>query len=370
MRILMVGAKSFPPVIGGIETHVYEVSRRMAARGVGVTVIVPSVSLRKKEELIQGVRVLRVPAIPGRVILKTSTIPFIVNQIRKDPGRVLHAHDAPGGFAAAFGSPQGSFVYTMHGLGFSSMDWQFPFRQVIRFMQTLAVKRAGHLFCMDETTLAAVNTVRRQAEVLSNGVDPEEYSKDGLTRPLAYGEGHFVVLSVGRLAKVKGTQTLLAAIKRIPRETRKAMKFVLIGDGPLRDECEAVAGEVQELVLLGTIDHASIAPYYAHADVFVLPSMSEGLPIALLEAMAAGVPCISSDVGGIRTQIGPDAVRIIPSGDDGALADAILQLRHDERGRLQLAMAGNELVRLHFSWDRVVDRLIAVYSSLLDSQRA
>jgi glycosyltransferase involved in cell wall biosynthesis len=370
MSILMVGAKTFPPVIGGIETHIYEVSRRMAARGVDVTVIVPSVSLRKKEELIQGVRVLRVPAIPGSFILKTSTIPFIVNQIRKDPGRLLHAHDAPGGFAAAFGSPQGSFVYTMHGLGFSSMDWQFPFRQVIRFMQTLAVKRAGHLFCTDETALAAVKTLRRQAEVLSNGVDPEEYSKDGLERPLAYGEGHFVVLSVGRLAKVKGTQTLLAAIKRIPPETRKAMRFVLIGDGPLRDECEAVAGEVQELVLLGTIDHASIAPYYAHADVFVLPSMSEGLPIALLEAMAAGVSCISSDVGGIRTQIGPDAVRLIPSGDEGALADAILQLRHDEQGRLQLAMAGNESVRLHFSWERVVDRLIAVYSSLLDSQRA
>ena len=154
MSILMVGAKTFPPVIGGIETHVYEVSRRMAARGVDVTVIVPSVSLRKKEELVQGVRVLRAPAIPGSFILKISTIPFIVNHMRKNPGRVLHAHDAPGGFAAAFGSPRGSFVYTMHGLGFSSMDWPSPFRQVIRLMQTLAVRRAGHLFCMDETALA------------------------------------------------------------------------------------------------------------------------------------------------------------------------------------------------------------------------
>jgi len=369
IKVMMVGPKSFPPIIGGIETHVYEVSRRMAARGADVTVLVPSSNLRRSEERVEGVRVLRVPAFPGSFILKTSTIPFIVNELKKDRGRLLHAHDAPSGFAGALGLPQGAFVYTMHGLGFSSMDWQFPFRQGIRFMQTLAVRKAGHLFCTDERALDAVKALRSQAEVLSNGIDPEEFSKDRLERPIAYNEGSFIVLYVGRLARGKGTSTLLAAIKKIPPEVRRTMKFVLIGDGPLGREAEAVAAEVRELSLLGTIEHASVAPYYAHASAFVLPSMSEGLPIALLEAMAAGLPCVASDVGGIRTQIGPEAVRLVPPGDDGALADAIIELTQDEQARRALARTGRECVKRSFSWDRVVDRLMEVYSATLASHR-
>jgi glycosyltransferase involved in cell wall biosynthesis len=366
----MVGPKTFPPVIGGIETHVYEVSRRMAARGVDVTVLVPGSALTRKEESVEGVNITRVPAIPGRFVLKISMVPSILNELKMDRGRLLHAHDATGGFAAAFGSPQGDFVYTMHGLGFSSTDWRFPFRQGIRFMQTEAIRKAGHVFCTDERALEVVKSFRKQAEVLSNGVDAAEFSKDGLKRPSVYSENRFVVLCVGRLRHVKGTRTLLAAIKRIPREVRETMEFVLIGDGPLRGEAQAVATEVRELTVLGTVDHASIAPYYAYADAFVLPSLSEGLPIALLEAMAAGLPCIASDVGGIRTQIGPNAVRLVPPGDEVALADAIIQLKQDEPGRLALARAGRECVEREFTWDRVVDRLIEVYSAILASRGA
>jgi glycosyltransferase involved in cell wall biosynthesis len=366
----MVGPKTFPPIIGGIETHVYEVARRMAARGADITVLVPNSDFRRTEERIEGVRVTRVPAFTGRFFLKTSMIPFVLNELRTDCGCLLHAHDATGGFAAAFRLSQSGFVYTMHGLGFSSMDWQFPFRQGIRFMQTLAVRKAGHVFCTDERALQAVRALRNQAEVLSNGVDPEAFSKSRLKRPSVYDEDRFTVLYVGRLAHVKGTPALLAAIKRIPREIRSSMEFILIGDGPLRGDAQAAAAEVQELTLLGTIDHASIAPYYAYANAFVLPSMSEGLPIALLEAMASGLPCIASDVGGIRTQIGSDAVRLVPPGDNEALADAIIQLKQDEQGRLALARTGKNCVTRNFTWDRVVDRLLEVYNAIMASRRA
>jgi glycosyltransferase involved in cell wall biosynthesis len=86
--------------------------------------------------------------------------------------------------------------------------------------------------------------------------------------------------------------------------------------------------------------------------------------------MAAGLPCIASDVGGIRTQIGPDAIRLVPPGDDKALADAIIQLKQDEPGRLALARVGRERVEQRFTWDRVVDRLLEVYSAIIASRRA
>jgi glycosyltransferase involved in cell wall biosynthesis len=252
IRVLMVGPRTFPPIMGGIETHVYEVSRRMAARGIDVTVLVPSSALTRTEERAEGVRIIRVPAFPGRFVLKISMVPFVLDELRMDRRRLLHAHDATSGFAASFGSAQGRFVYTMHGLGFSSMDWRFPFRQGIRFMQMQAVRKAGHVFCTDERALEAVKAFHAQAEVLSNGVDAAEFSKDGLERPSAYSESKFVVLCVGRLRHVKGTRILLAAIKRIPREVRDTMEFVLIGDGPLRGEAQAVEAEVRENCRLPT----------------------------------------------------------------------------------------------------------------------
>jgi glycosyltransferase involved in cell wall biosynthesis len=147
------------------------------------------------------------------------------------------------------------------------------------------------------------------------------------------------------------------------------MRFMIIGDGPLVEEVRAAEKDIEEIRLLGKIDHAFIPPYFAHADAYVLPSISEGLPISLLEAMASGLPSIASDVGGISNQIGPSVVKLIPPGDAKALADAMIRLRNDELTRRGLAEMGRLFVAEHFSWDRVVDRLVDVYETIQSSRR-
>jgi glycosyltransferase involved in cell wall biosynthesis len=362
----MVGPKSFPPAIGGIETHVYEVSKTLASRGIEVSVIVPRAKGEAKEEVVEGVRVVRVPCISNSVTLKLSMIPFVLAELRRGTYDVVHAHDATGGFACAL-SARGSFVYTMHGLAFHPQDWPTPFRQGIEVMQGIALRRAMHVFCTDARAAEAIKGLRGNVEILSSGVDLKAFSGDGLKRPTEFSDDKFTFLFVGRLAKVKGIATLLKSIQSLPSEVRDQMKFVLIGDGPLMGDVRILERETRSVKALGPVNHSRIAPFYAHADAYILPSLSEGLPISLLEAMAAGLPAIASDVGGISSQIDTSTVRLVPPGDPEILAEAIVEIWTNKKLRENLGRKGQLFVSEHFTWDRVVDRLLEVYGRVRPS---
>ncbi len=363
----MIGPKSFPPTIGGIETYVYEISKRLVKRGIEVSVIVPRIKNASREDTVDGVRVIRVPCISNRFTLKLTMIPSTINELRRRTYDIVHAHDATGGFACAL-SARGAFVYTMHGLAFHPQDWPTPFRQGIEIMQRTTLKRARHVFYTDARTAKSINGLVGQKEVLSSGVDPLEFSGGGLQRPAEFEHDKFTILFVGRLAKVKGVATLLESIKLLPAEAKEGMRFAFIGDGPLMSMVRASERETKCVMALGIIEHARIAPYYVHADAYVLPSVSEGLPISLLEAMAAGLPSIASDVGGISTQIDKSAIRLVQPGDPKALAEAILEIWKDDRLRENLSHQGSLFVSEHFAWDRVVDRIAEVYRGICASR--
>lgn len=364
-EVVMVGPKTFPPIIGGIETHVYEVSVRLAARGHRVTVLVPRTGGRQaRTEDVDGVRVMRVPSIPTRYTLKLSSIPYVIKELRRLKGALVHAHDATGGYAAAVACDPRRLVYTMHGVGFHRSDWPTPFRQGIGMMQKMALRKAAHVFCTDETSKDAIRPVRDQAEVLSSGVDPDQFDRRLLPRPEEYEENVFTVLWIGRFTKVKGTDVMIEAMKRIDARKRSGMRFVFIGDGPMNADVMKAASSVKEIVHLGRIDHARIAPYVAHADTFVLPSLSEGLPISLLEAMAAGVPAVASDVGGVSSQMDRESLLLVRPQDPKGLAEAIERLHDDRPLARRLGDKGRGLVTSRFSWETVVDRLVTVYSQL------
>jgi glycosyltransferase involved in cell wall biosynthesis len=252
----------------------------------------------------------------------------------------------------------------MHGLGIHESDWPTPFRQGIGMMQRKALRSAAHVFCTDARTREAIRRLRDQADILSSGVDPAQFDRAALPRPREYEDGAFTVLWVGRLAKVKGIETMLEAMKLVERSERERMRFVFIGDGPYRADLLRTASSVKEIRFLGQVDHSGIAPYVAHADAFVLPSLSEGLPISLLEAMAAGVPAVATDVGGISSQIDREALALIPPGEPRKLAEAVARLQDDRAFARKLGERGKAHVSAQFSWDGVVDRIEEAYGRL------
>lgn len=173
-----------------------------------------------------------------------------------------------------------------------------------------------------------------------------------------------VILIVGRLSREKDHLTLLQAVNGL--RSRLAACVVVVGEGPERPIIER---KIQELGLEGSVllvgQRKSAEPYYGIADVAVLSSLSEGSPNALLEAMAARVPVVATDVGGIPEMVthGESALLLKP-GDAGAMADAIARVIENPRLGESLAARAHALVVERHNPERRTTRLVEIYRRL------
>lgn len=156
------------------------------------------------------------------------------------------------------------------------------------------------------------------------------------------------IVSVGRLEKEKGHAVLIEAARQLGA---RRVELIFIGDGTQRVVLEQMCNELGVAAAFeGAItDRARLFELVGQADIFVLPSLTEGMPRALLEAMAIGMPCIGSDVGGIP-EILP-AGGLVPAGDVGALAARINELATSERARKEFGQTNRTLVSERFSED-------------------
>jgi glycosyltransferase involved in cell wall biosynthesis len=179
------------------------------------------------------------------------------------------------------------------------------------------------------------------------------------------GDAH-VVSTVGRLTAIKQHRLFLEAAQRIARQDAAAL-FLIAGDGELRSQLEQLARE------LGIRDRTrflgwrrDLPTVYGATDVFMLTSRNEGTPVALIESLAAGVPGVSTDVGGVRDVIDSDDVGLlIPFGDADALAGAVAALLSDNARRRSMGMRGRQSMAARYGVDRLVDDVTALYRDLL-----
>jgi len=175
-----------------------------------------------------------------------------------------------------------------------------------------------------------------------------------------------VILSVGRLSKEKAHADLILAFQRLCG-TRADYKLVIVGEGPERASLEATAADLgidTRVVFTGQI--SDVRPFYATADVFVLPSHSEGSPNVLLEAMGAEVPVVATAVGGVPEIVEDEtSALLIPPGDPRAMANAIDRLVKDFELGEQLSRNAAELVSRNHSPQQYVSSLIQTYSKAI-----
>ena len=191
------------------------------------------------------------------------------------------------------------------------------------------------------------------------------FDKIAARRELGFSEGGFIIGSVGRLVTVKGHSYLIEAMPSILNEN-KDCQLIIAGDGPLKADLEALItklGLSDNVILAGHIDN--IDKFMDTIDLFVLPSLSEGLPMALLEAMAYQKPVLASDVGGIPEVITntSEGIMIVHSNAD-AISSAVCRLLQD---RAQLKwLGGNSRKRVEsaFSSSRMAMEYADIYAGL------
>jgi glycosyltransferase involved in cell wall biosynthesis len=206
-------------------------------------------------------------------------------------------------------------------------------------------------------------------KVAYNGVDPAVFKpmhdREETRRELGVSPSSLLVGTVGRLSPEKGGVDHLIRAVADARKEHPSLRLLVVGDGPLRPLLEEVANDaVLPVIFTGT--RQDVPRLLGALDLFVLPSLLEAMPIALLEAMATRLPSVATRVGGVPEIVrdGEDGL-LVPPGDGAALRAAIVGLASDSTLRCRLAEAGQRRVLERFTIGSMVKRVENIYEKLL-----
>ncbi len=204
-----------------------------------------------------------------------------------------------------------------------------------------------------------------RVEVVHNGIDlgplPSADDRDRARQDLGFGRETIVLGTVARLDPVKDYGTLLAALAQ-PSLAATGCALVVVGDGPERQRLEAQAKELAVADRVRFLGHRDDARrWLAAVDVYVNSSISEGVSLTILEAMAAGLPVVATSVGGTPEVVTPDCGELVPARDPAALASAVARLASDADRRRTLGHKARERVARQFTIDRMVNTYLDMY---------
>ncbi|HEY1033917.1 MAG TPA: glycosyltransferase [Pseudoxanthomonas sp.] len=352
---------------GGLERTVVDLiaSQREAGHQCRVICLF-KLGLLAKELLASGVRVDACGKRPGldlRALRRARAL------IRQSPDAVLHTHNAMAHYyavIASLGLPLKCRINTRHGMGGRSKSGrqEWIYRQSMRFTDyTVAVCEAAR------ARFAAEGVAPRRGLLsVPNGIRLDRFKpasaagRQALAAELGWPEGSRIIGTVGRLQPVKDHALLLRAFAKVRMQVPEAV-LAIVGDGPLRGALETQAGQAglsDAVRFLG--DRHDVPRLLTGMDVFALSSASEGYSIALLEACAAGLPIVATDVGGNR-EIVHDGIngRLVPAADVAALATALIALLRggDEAGRM--GRAGQAWAQAEASFRTMAERYHGLY---------
>jgi phosphatidyl-myo-inositol alpha-mannosyltransferase len=353
---------------GGVQVHVRQLAAELRTRGHRTTILAPG--SRPSEDA--GVRIVGRPVrVPYRgTVAPISFSPGAWRRIRSamrsfDPD-LIHAHEplTPSTSMLAVLAAEAPVVATFH----ASLD-----RSRLMELAGPALRQvSGRIDAAVAVSDAAASFVRRVVrvplEIVPNGVDVRAFSDPG--RPVEGLPAGPKILWVNRLDPQKGFEIMLRAFEQIASEVGE-VHLLVAGDGRDRVLLRSLPGDLRSRILrLGTVAHEALPRYHAAADVFVSPATGqESFGIVLVEAMAAGVPVVASDIEGYREVVrdGIDGL-LAPPNDPNALAAAIRRVLSEPELAAALKAAGRSRAQA-FSWQAVAPRLEAVYDRVLSARR-
>jgi len=365
MRVLQVG-KFYPPHMGGIETHLQALCGSFKGQ-VDLRVIVSNDDRHTVEDVLDDVRVRRVGTLG--VAFSTPICPALVSSIRACPADIVHLHlPNPAAVLAYLASGHlGRLVITYHS---DTVRQKILGRLFEPFLHAALCRTAAIVATSPNylQTSAVLNAYRDRCHIIPYGIDSSQFEacEPRAMERIRRQYGDRLVISVGRLVYYKGFEYLIRAMANIEG------RLLLVGDGPLRGKLQNLAvelGVANKVIFAGQIQNADIAPYYHAARVFALPSIarSEAFGIVQIEAMAAGLPVVNTnlDSGVPFVSLDGQTGLTVPPCDPKALAGAINRLLDDDGLRSSFAKAGIRRARQEFGLESMMNRTRQVYQGVL-----
>jgi N-acetyl-alpha-D-glucosaminyl L-malate synthase BshA len=361
------------PTVGGSGAVAAELGKQLARRGHDVHVISYRIPFRlgdfQQNVCFHEVDVSTYPLFeypPHDLALAVK----MAEAVREHGVQLFHVHyaipHAIAGFLAQqmLGERAPRMVTTLHGTDITIVGQDGSFFEITRF----GIERSDAVTAVSEflrrMTLAEFQ-VSSRIDVIPNFVDLDLYPGTPGDRSPFAAPGQKVLLHVSNFRPVKRVLDVVRIFERVSREIDAVL--LMVGEGPERSSAQALArrlGLVDRMRFLGT--QQAIEEIACLADVFLLPSELESFGLSALEAMAAGVPVVGSDAGGL-----PEVVRhtesgyLLPVGDVEGMAARTIEILRDDERRREMGEAARQRVRSLFNADRVVSEYEAVYARVL-----
>jgi glycosyltransferase involved in cell wall biosynthesis len=361
-------------IVGGAEVLAARLARRLAGRHRFVFACLDGLGTLGRELRQEGFAVEVVDRRPG---VDLGCMRRLARLWRTHQVDLVHAHQYTPFFyalAARGLHRRPPVLFTEHGRWFPD----YPRRKRI-FFNRLMLRRGDRVVAVGGSVRDALvkneGIAGKRIQVVYNGVDVAAFDdqptdRAALRARLGFGADELVILQVARLDYLKDHLTAIRTIQRVAA-VRPDARLVLVGEGPERGKIEAEIGQrgVSSFVrLLGL--RTDIAELLHASDLFLLTSISEGIPVTLIEALAARLPIVSTGVGGIGEVVEAGKTGLLaPSGDDAALADAVLQLANDATLRSRMGHQGHARAQAVFSEAQMHAGYQAVYEEMLGKYR-
>lgn len=366
MHILMI-SNEFPPSIGGVQTHVFELSRSLVSLGHTVEVVT-----RKKSdqtavhEILEGVKVHRLPLPKSHWLYDLVLSRALKEKVRNQKVDLIHVHGTrPLNACRGLSVP---VIFTNHTSSFLKR---------LRKGKRVRQKMARQLGTVDYVIAPSHDRAQATQQAgftgplieLTNGVDLDRFSpgKSVYRENLRLPDSAFVVLFSGRLHPIKGIKYLAEALEQL---NLPELHLLVAGSGTEKDILESAfhrMNRADQLHFLGSVPNAEIPNVYRAANLLVLPSIEEATSISGLEAMACGLPILGSDVGGIPTIVDDGLTgKLVPKGDSGSLAEELQELVKHPDNCQRMGCEGRRKAEKEFSWEGVAGKTEKVYRTVLE----
>ena len=368
----------FPPHIGGVETVTFELARRLSQMGHKVAVITLSTDNTIPIEKINDVKVYRAKSHETTRILGvqsafSSQMGNLIRSVcKKERADVLHANNlfyfTTIAATASKKSLKLPLVTTLHIGSISQLDGG------VRLLTRIYERSIGRwILNQSDHVVAVSNAVRTYARgldvadskisVIPNGVDLQENRPNYTHR---YIDGRVRVAFVGRLISNKGPQYLVEAAPTVLRDL-SAVEFLFVGEGPM---LHALRSRVKELGISESVQFLGAVPNIStllrECDIYVRPSLTEGMPLTVLEAMACGVPTVATRIDGTtEILINEDTGFLVDPKNAQQLAFYISKLVGDCELRMRMGRRARESVEKHNDWNSVATQMSRIYESVL-----
>lgn len=366
MKIAII-VESFPPQnMGGMEMAAYNIAKHLSKRNHEVHVITSGDNGLPKERIYNEVCVHYIKLCKTKIGIILFWIGIIIS-LKKIHPDIIHIHSIssglPGFLAKLF--LKIPYIVTCHGSDVY-LKWKLK-----KMRANLVLKNANGVTALTNHMREEVQKIySREVIVIPNGIDLNRFtilSTQGFRSRLGIKKNEKIIIFVGTLRPVKGVKYLIQAMKTIIQE-KTTIRLILVGNG---DEKQGLQEIVRELNLeknirfVGEVPNENIPMYLAAADIFVLPSLSEGFPIVVLEAMASGLPIVATDVTGLAEIIkdGVNGFLIEPRHPED-IAEKILFLLSNNEVLHRIAIQNKEEVK-EYAWDNIIKEFEGIYSKAL-----